>query len=85
MSPGPQKRKFNKFIFFPPYLCCLFLIHCYIHFRYKPSPEDVLLKAFLVLDQDGKGYLTQDELAKYMTEDGKYILILWKLRFLQLF
>lgn len=39
--------------------------------RYKPSPEDVLLKAFLVLDQDGKGYLTQDELAKYMTEDGE--------------
>ncbi|XP_078314655.1 dynein regulatory complex protein 8-like [Crassostrea virginica] len=39
--------------------------------RYKPSPEDVLLKAFLVLDQDGKGYLTQDELAKYMTDDGE--------------
>lgn len=51
----------------------------YVHFRYKPSPEDVLLKAFLVLDQDGKGYLTQDELAKYMTEDGKYTdFTLWK-------
>lgn len=69
-----SKEKINSF--FSPYFCCLFLIHCYIHFRYKPSPEDVLLKAFLVLDQDGKGYLTQDELAKYMTEDGKYILIL---------
>ncbi|KAK3093607.1 hypothetical protein FSP39_018047 [Pinctada imbricata] len=39
--------------------------------RYKPSPEDVLLKAFQVLDTDGKGYLTQDELVKYMQDDGE--------------
>lgn len=38
--------------------------------RYKPSPEDQLLKAFLVLDSEGKGYLTQEELTKYMTEEG---------------
>lgn len=65
-----RRKKIHNF-----FLSLLFifkLVHCYVHFRYKPSPEDVLLKAFLVLDQDGKGYLTQDELAKYMTEDGKY-------------
>ncbi|XP_064603609.1 LOW QUALITY PROTEIN: dynein regulatory complex protein 8-like [Liolophura sinensis] len=39
--------------------------------RYKPSPEDQLLKAFHVLDSEGKGYLTQEELTKYMTEEGE--------------
>merc|ERR1711963_958735 len=39
--------------------------------RYKPSPEDQILKAFQVLDVDGKGYLTVEELTKYMTEEGE--------------
>ncbi|XP_060081662.1 dynein regulatory complex protein 8-like [Ylistrum balloti] len=39
--------------------------------RYKPLPEDQLLKAFQVLDHDNKGHLTQEELAKYMSEDGE--------------
>ena len=46
---------------------CLFLYN-----RYKASPEDLLLKAFQVLDAENKGYLTQEELKKYMTEEGKY-------------
>ena len=41
-----------------------------VYFRYKPSPEDKLLKAFQVLDKDGKGYLTEEELTKCMTEEG---------------
>lgn len=40
--------------------------------RYKPAPEDQLSKAFDVLDQEKKGYLTTEELTKYMTEEGKY-------------
>ncbi|XP_043914063.1 dynein regulatory complex protein 8 [Protopterus annectens] len=39
--------------------------------KYRPIPEDVLLRAFEVLDQDKKGYLTKEELTKYMTEEGE--------------
>ncbi|CAL1539722.1 unnamed protein product [Lymnaea stagnalis] len=39
--------------------------------RYKPSPEDQILKAFQVLDTEQKGYLTAEELTKFMTEDGE--------------
>ena len=43
-----------------------------LHFcRYKPTPEDQILRAFQVLDADNKGYLTQEELTKYMTEEGE--------------
>ncbi|KAF7253289.1 Dynein regulatory complex protein 8 [Varanus komodoensis] len=39
--------------------------------RYRPIPEDVLLRAFEVLDQNKCGHLTKDELIKYMTEEGE--------------
>ncbi|XP_059176447.1 dynein regulatory complex protein 8-like [Physella acuta] len=39
--------------------------------RYKASPEDQILKAFQVLDADMKGYLTAEELTKFMTEEGE--------------
>lgn len=38
--------------------------------RYKPSSEDHLMKAFQVLDTDGKGFLTQEQLSKLMMEEG---------------
>ena len=38
--------------------------------RYRPASEDVLLRAFKVLDTEGKGFLTTEELTKYMTEEG---------------
>ncbi|XP_062830784.1 dynein regulatory complex protein 8 isoform X1 [Anolis carolinensis] len=38
--------------------------------RYRPIPEDILLRAFEVLDQNKCGHLTKDELIKYMTEEG---------------
>ncbi|XP_029438862.1 dynein regulatory complex protein 8 isoform X2 [Rhinatrema bivittatum] len=40
--------------------------------RYRPSTEDVLLRAFEVLDQNRKGFLTKEELMKYMTEEDFY-------------
>ena len=40
--------------------------------RYRASPEEQLLKAFQVLDADSKGYLTQEELTKAMTEEGEW-------------
>lgn len=43
--------------------------HCCLY-RYKPVPEDQIVKAFQVLDVEGRGYLTQEELSKYMTEEG---------------
>merc|ERR1712087_37769 len=39
--------------------------------RYKPVPEDQIVKAFQVLDVEGKGYITQEEPSKYMTEEGE--------------
>ena len=42
--------------------------------RYKPSPEDQILKAFQVLDTEGKGFLTAEELTKFMTEEGMDII-----------
>ena len=37
---------------------------------YKPAAEDLIMKAFDVLDQEKKGYLTTEELTKYMSEEG---------------
>ena len=47
------------------------MTHVLMERRYKPSPEDMLLKAFHVLDTENKQHLLQDELTKYMTEEGK--------------
>lgn len=41
------------------------------YFRYGPCTEEQLRKAFEVLDQDKKRYLTTEELTKYMTESGE--------------
>ncbi|XDA81562.1 hypothetical protein R6Z07F_011491 [Ovis aries] len=38
--------------------------------RYRPIPEDILLRAFEVLDPAKRGFLSKDELIKYMTEEG---------------
>uniref|UniRef100_A0A8C9PBV5 EF-hand domain-containing protein n=1 Tax=Spermophilus dauricus TaxID=99837 RepID=A0A8C9PBV5_SPEDA len=38
--------------------------------RYRPIPEDVLLRAFEVLDSAKRGFLTKEELIKHMTEEG---------------
>ncbi|XP_078504928.1 dynein regulatory complex protein 8 [Lissotriton helveticus] len=39
--------------------------------RYRPVSEDVLIRAFEVLDQQKKGFLTREELTKYMTQEGE--------------
>ncbi|XP_018412563.1 PREDICTED: EF-hand calcium-binding domain-containing protein 2 [Nanorana parkeri] len=39
--------------------------------RYRPIAEDVLQRAFEVLDDKKKGFLTKEELIKYMTEEGE--------------
>ncbi|CAH6789571.1 Efcab2 [Phodopus roborovskii] len=39
--------------------------------RYRPIAEDVLLRAFEVLDPAKRGFLTKEELVKYMTEEGE--------------
>lgn len=38
--------------------------------RYKAAAEDQIMKAFEVLDQENKGYLTTEELTKFMSEEG---------------
>ncbi|XP_021247712.1 EF-hand calcium-binding domain-containing protein 2 isoform X3 [Numida meleagris] len=38
---------------------------------YRPIPEDVLLHAFEALDENKSGYITKEELVKYMTEEGE--------------
>uniref|UniRef100_A0A8D0V6C4 EF-hand domain-containing protein n=1 Tax=Sus scrofa TaxID=9823 RepID=A0A8D0V6C4_PIG len=44
--------------------------------RYRPIPEDILLRAFEVLDPAKRGFLTKEELIKYMTEEGESGLLL---------
>ncbi|XP_069706982.1 dynein regulatory complex protein 8 [Phaenicophaeus curvirostris] len=39
--------------------------------RYPPVPEDVLLHAFEALDQNKCGYITKEDLEKYLTEEGE--------------
>jgi Ca2+-binding EF-hand superfamily protein len=39
--------------------------------RYKPISEEMLLKAFKVLDRDKKSYLTPEELKEFMTTEGE--------------
>ncbi|XP_036058224.1 dynein regulatory complex protein 8 isoform X2 [Onychomys torridus] len=39
--------------------------------KYRPIAEDVLLRAFEVLDPARRGFLTRDELVKFMTEEGE--------------
>ena len=39
--------------------------------RYRPEPEDRIVKAFQVLDKENKGFLTQEELQRYMTTEGE--------------
>ncbi|XP_012872851.1 PREDICTED: EF-hand calcium-binding domain-containing protein 2 [Dipodomys ordii] len=39
--------------------------------RYRPVPEDVLLRAFEALDTAKRGFLTREELIKHMTEEGE--------------
>lgn len=47
------------------------MFNCQLYFRYKPCSEEQLRKAFEVLDEDNKGYLTTEELTKYVTESGE--------------
>ncbi|XP_033610317.1 dynein regulatory complex protein 8 isoform X2 [Cryptotermes secundus] len=39
--------------------------------RLQPASPEKLLKAFLTLDRDGKGYLTKEFLSKIMMEEGE--------------
>ncbi|PKU48042.1 ef-hand calcium-binding domain-containing protein 2 [Limosa lapponica baueri] len=38
---------------------------------YRPIPEDVLLHAFEALDENKCGYITKEDLVKYLTEEGE--------------
>ncbi|CAO2638601.1 Dynein regulatory complex protein 8 [Lemmus lemmus] len=40
--------------------------------KYRPIAEDLLLRAFEVLDSAKRGFLTKEELVKYMTEEGLF-------------
>ncbi|XP_053093645.1 dynein regulatory complex protein 8 [Pangasianodon hypophthalmus] len=39
--------------------------------KFRPIPEDLLLQAFEVLDQQKNGYLEPEELTKYLTQEGE--------------
>ncbi|KAI5610904.1 EF-hand calcium-binding domain-containing protein 2, partial [Silurus asotus] len=39
--------------------------------KFRPIPEDLLLQAFEVLDQQKKGYLEPEELTQYLTQEGE--------------
>ncbi|NXR35776.1 DRC8 protein, partial [Zosterops hypoxanthus] len=37
--------------------------------RFRPIPEDVILHAFEALDENKCGYITKEDLVKYLTEE----------------
>ncbi|KAK7152689.1 hypothetical protein R3I93_010798 [Phoxinus phoxinus] len=39
--------------------------------KFRPIPEDLLLQAFEVLDQQKRGHLEPEELTKYLTQEGE--------------
>ncbi|XP_014681831.1 PREDICTED: EF-hand calcium-binding domain-containing protein 2-like isoform X2 [Priapulus caudatus] len=39
--------------------------------KFKPAPEEVLLKAFQVLDMDNKGYLSSEEFMQFIRVEGE--------------
>ncbi|KAI1895861.1 hypothetical protein AGOR_G00111120 [Albula goreensis] len=39
--------------------------------KFRPIPEELLIQAFEVLDQEKKGYLEPEELKKFMTQEGE--------------
>ncbi|KAJ8341854.1 hypothetical protein SKAU_G00341450 [Synaphobranchus kaupii] len=39
--------------------------------KFRPIPEELLLQAFEVLDQEKKGYLEPEDLKKFMTQEGE--------------
>ncbi|XP_059984442.1 dynein regulatory complex protein 8 isoform X2 [Lagenorhynchus albirostris] len=46
--------------------------------RYRPIPEDILHRAFEVLDPAKRGFLSKEELIKYMTEVSVFLRRKWK-------
>ncbi|XP_059691618.1 dynein regulatory complex protein 8 [Gavia stellata] len=42
----------------------------------RPIPEDVLLHAFEALDENKCGYITKEELVKYLTEEGNMTFVI---------
>ncbi|XP_026855658.2 dynein regulatory complex protein 8 isoform X3 [Electrophorus electricus] len=39
--------------------------------KFRPIPDDLLLQAFEVLDQQKRGYLEPEELSKYLMQEGE--------------
>ena len=52
-------------------IVCMRTLSLFIITRYQPSSEEMLLKAFEVLDQDKKSHLTTEELKKVLMEEGE--------------
>ena len=39
--------------------------------RFKSSSEDELLRAFQIMDTETAGFMTEDQLSKYLCEEGE--------------
>ncbi|XP_037397676.1 dynein regulatory complex protein 8 isoform X1 [Pygocentrus nattereri] len=57
---------FIRFERFLPTMSRILLEH-----RFRPVPEDLLLQAFEVLDQQKRGHLDPEELTRYLTQEGE--------------
>lgn len=40
--------------------------------NYRPHTDDKIMKAFKVLDQENKGFLTQDVIKQFLVKEGKH-------------
>lgn len=69
MRQRQREQKKNGFV------CCFFLSFeiktSYFSNRMEPASAEKLLEAFRLLDTDGKGTLSKDNIGKLMTEEGE--------------
>ncbi|XP_052056628.1 dynein regulatory complex protein 8 isoform X3 [Apodemus sylvaticus] len=74
LLPGVEEEEPTGYIRFEKFIPVMTRV--LVERRYRPIAEDVLLRAFEVLDPTKRGFLTKDELVKYMTEEGQRALFL---------
>ncbi|XP_076848561.1 dynein regulatory complex protein 8-like [Brachyhypopomus gauderio] len=61
-----ESTGYIRFVKFLPTMTKVLMEH-----KFRPIPDDMLLQAFEVLDQQKKGFLEPEELSKYLMQEGE--------------
>lgn len=66
---------------FLAWVMCLFTVSLQLFHRMEPASAEKLLKAFQILDSDGKGTISKEYITKLMSEEGEPFTQVNKCRF----